>query len=108
MSLTCRPEWIVTRRRSFDTAVREPFQEPRGAPVTTLTRWKLSCALFAALAGVSTVRAHRAGGHNVAAKPAASSSRGSMPLALRRPIHVSPAALGVSQQELIDRILAAK
>ena len=40
--------------------------------MTTLTRWKLTCALFAALAGVSTVRAHRGADHNAPAKLASS------------------------------------
>ena len=64
--------------------------------MTTLTRWKLTCALFAALAGVATVRAHRAGAdHN--AKPAlAAAPRGTLPLQLRRPIRVSPDVLGIS------------
>ena len=38
--------------------------------MTTLTRWKLSCALFAAIAAVATVRAHRGGDHNTQAKVA--------------------------------------
>src|SRR6185503_14122854 len=46
---------------------------PRSRPVTTLTRWKLSCALLAALAGVATVRAHRSSAdHNAPAKLATS------------------------------------
>ena len=32
-------------------------------------------------------------------------SRAQLPLALRRPIHVAPEAIGVSQQDLVDRIL---
>ncbi|HEY5947910.1 MAG TPA: hypothetical protein VIV40_20580, partial [Kofleriaceae bacterium] len=76
--------------------------------MTTLTRWKLTCALFAALAGVATVRAHHSSAaHNAPAK-LATSSRGSLPMQLRRPIHVSPDAIGVSQRDLVDRILAAK
>ena len=99
-------EWIVTWRRSFDTDVQTSRE---GAlVVTTLTRWKLSCALFAAIAAVATVRAHRGADHNAPATLAASSSRGRMPLALRRSIHVNPAAIGVSQQDLIDRIVSAK
>src|SRR5262245_1499560 len=84
------------------------FKSPRGAAVTTLTRWKLTCALFAALAGVATVRAYRSGAdHNVPAK-LASSSRSSLPIQFRRPIHVSGDAVGISQRDLIDRILAAR
>jgi hypothetical protein len=76
--------------------------------VTTLTRWKLSCALFAALAGGAMWKAHRAdAGHNAPAKLAAA-PRGTLPIKLRRPIHVSPDAIGISQRELVDRILGAK
>jgi len=76
--------------------------------VTTLTRWKLSCALFAAIAGVATVRAHRSSAdHNAPAK-LATSPRGTLPMQFRKPIHVSGAAIGISQHDLVDRILAAK
>ena len=37
--------------------------------MTTLTRWKLACALFAGIAGFATVSAHKAGPTNT---PAAS------------------------------------
>ena len=37
--------------------------------MTTLSRWKLACALFAAVAGVATVRAHK-GGRDVPAQVA--------------------------------------
>ena len=71
--------------------------------MTTLTRWKLTCALFAAIAGGTTVRAHRSNAaHNAPAK-LASSSRGTLPIQLRRPIHVSGATVGISQQDLIVR-----
>ncbi|MEO8550430.1 MAG: hypothetical protein ABI678_10665 [Kofleriaceae bacterium] len=75
--------------------------------MTTLTRWKAACALFAALAGYGAVSVHRAHERNV---PAATvtAPRGSVPFALRRPIRVSPEAIGVSQHDLIDRILAAR
>ena len=76
--------------------------------MTTLTRWKLSCAVLAAVAGGAMIYGcHGRAAHNAPAK-AATAPRGSLPLALRRPIHVSADALGVSQKELVDRILAAK
>ena len=74
--------------------------------MTTLTRYKLACGLFAAVAAVAVVRGHQ-GPRNTPAQPAATSSRSLLPIALRRPIHVAPEAIGVTQQELVDRILAA-
>ena len=75
--------------------------------MTTLTRYKLACGLFAAVAAVAVVRGHQ-GPRNTPAQPAATSARSQLPLALRRPIHVAPEAIGVTQQELVDRILAAR
>ena len=57
-------EWIVTWRRSFDTDT----WSTRGAHLTTLTRWKLACALFAGIAGFATVSAHKGGGSNTPAR----------------------------------------
>ena len=55
--------------------------------MTTLTRWKLACGLFAALAGIATVRAHH-GERNTPAQMAEAPSRAQIPASLRRPIHV--------------------
>src|SRR5689334_22507780 len=69
-------------RLTQTSGYRRKGQEP---VVTTLTRWKLSCALFAAVAVVATVRVHRGPAHNAPARlGAATASRGAMPLALRR------------------------
>src|SRR5438128_2011867 len=93
--------------RYLATFVGHIARKPEGRPhVTTLTRWKIACELFAAVAGVATVRAHH-GARNVAAATV-DSSHGAMPLMLRRPIHISAEAVGLSQHDLIDRILAAK
>src|SRR6185312_10879913 len=89
-------EWIVTDRRSFDTE----------SHMTTLTRWKLACGLFAALAGIATVHAHH-GDRNTPAAVADAPSRAQIPASLRRPIHVTPESIGVSQKDLVDRILSA-
>ncbi|HEY0253500.1 MAG TPA: HEAT repeat domain-containing protein, partial [Kofleriaceae bacterium] len=76
--------------------------------MTNLTRWKLACALFASLAGYGVVSAHRAKGHNAPATAVVVPQGGTVPFALRRPIHVAPETLGVSQRELIDRIEHAR
>jgi HEAT repeat protein len=72
--------------------------------MSSLTRWKWACALLATVAGVSAYRAHRAQPTDASAEPVASSTRGAMPIALRRPIRVSAAQLGVSEDELVARI----
>ena len=97
------------RNGSIPRRVRltQTLEEIRGAPVTTLTRWKLACALFAA----HRRRRDRPRAQRRAAtcrRRSADTSRGAMPMALRRPIHVAPEAIGVSQSDLVDRILAAK
>ncbi len=74
--------------------------------MTTLSRWKLACALFAAVAGVATVRAHRSAGRDAPAA-LADAPREALPLQLRRPIRVAASAIGVSQADLIARIQSA-
>ena len=73
--------------------------------MTTLSRWKLACALFAGIAGVATVRAHK-GPRDVPAamaEPPRDDPAGAAPADPRR-----PAAIGVSQREIVDRLFAAK
>ena len=55
--------------------------------MTTLTRWKLTCALFAAIAGYGVVSAHH-GARNEPAASVVGQRSGTVPFALRRPIHV--------------------
>src|SRR3569623_446146 len=74
--------------------------------MTTLTRWKLACGLFAALAGIATVRAPH-GERNTPAQAAEAPSRAQLPASLRRPLRVAPESIGVSQKDLVDRILGA-
>ena len=76
--------------------------------MTNLTRWKFACALFAALAGYGAVSAHRAHDHNAPAQTVVTPQGGGVPFALRRPIHVTPEAAGISEHELIDRIQNAR
>lgn len=71
----------------------------------TVTRWKIACLAFAAVAAMLAVRM-RSASRDVAAVPVSGASP--IPLALRRPIRVAPAALGISERELIERIVAAK
>jgi len=71
--------------------------------VTTLTRWKLACALFAGIAGYATVSAHQSEPSN---KPAAGvvAPRGAgLPQHLKRPLRISAEAAGISRAELIER-----
>ncbi|HEV7554106.1 MAG TPA: hypothetical protein VGO00_01560, partial [Kofleriaceae bacterium] len=74
--------------------------------MTSLTRWKLACAVFAAVAGYGYVF----GGGDPPNTPAAvaAAPRGAMPLQLRRSIRVSAESIGVSKQDLIERVLAAR
>ena len=66
----------------------------RGDRVTNLNRWKLACALFAALAGYGVVSAHRAHDHNAPASSVITPRGAAVPFALRKPIHVAPEACG--------------
>jgi len=88
------PEWITRRQRSSDS--------PRGARVTTLTRSKLACAFCAAVAvyGMFTSRP--------AAVTTAVAPRGGLPIQFRRPLRVAAESVGISKQELVERILAAR
>ena len=74
--------------------------------MTSLTRWKLGCALFAAIAGISAVHARRATSPPARAETA--EARGGMPAAFRRPIRVTAQALGVSEDDLVARIRSAR
>jgi len=73
--------------------------------VTSLTRWKLACVLFAAAAGYG-VFGHRAGANTPA--PAAAARTASIPFVLRRPLRVTADAAGVSRGELVERVLRAR
>src|SRR5262245_46591723 len=68
--------------------------------MTSLTRWRIACAAFAALAGAAALHGR--------AEPMAAPSAQVGRAALFRPIRVPAAALGVSPQELVDQILAAR
>ncbi len=76
--------------------------------MTTLTRWKLACALFAGIAGVATVKARESEPSNKPAQTVASARGSSLPSHLRRPMRVTPEALGVSKDELVSTMLAAR
>jgi hypothetical protein len=79
--------------------------------VTHLNRWKLATVLLAVATAVATVKAVTAGDRATGrAKPtvAATTSRASLPSNLRRPLRVSAAAVGISERDLIDRILASR
>jgi HEAT repeat protein len=78
--------------------------------VTNLTRWKLATALFAAVAVLATASAWTGDRPTGRARPAvtSASSPRSLPAQYRRPIRISAAAVGMSERELIDRILASR
>ena len=64
--------------------------------MTTLTRWKLAAALFAAIAGVTYLRS-RGDSRDVPAQMT-EAPRGAMPIVLRRPIRVTADAAGMSPE----------
>lgn len=72
----------------------------------TVTRWKIACMLFAAATAAQTLRDHRVAGD--IRSPEVQTHSSAIPLALRRPIRITAGALGISERDLIDRILAAK
>ena len=77
--------------------------------MTTLTRWKLACALFAGIAGYATVSAQRElRPPTPAAAVVATSRGGALPQHLKRPLRISAEAAGLSQAELVERALAAR
>jgi HEAT repeat protein len=76
--------------------------------VTTLTRWKLACALFAGIAGFATVSAHRGEPSNKPAVGVSTPRGGGIPQHLKRPLRISAEAAGISRTELIDRALSAR
>ena len=76
--------------------------------MTTLTRWKLACALFAGIAGYATVSANHSAPANVQAVGVASPKGAAIPSHLRRPLRISAEAAGISRDELVDRALSAR
>jgi len=69
-------------------------------PAAKTTRWKLACALFAALAGASVLSHRSSAGTPVAL---ATSRTASIPPLLRRPLRVTAEAAGISRGDLVDR-----
>jgi HEAT repeat protein len=96
------PEWTDPLPRSFDTHT----DVARGALVTTLTRWKVACALMAAIAGYAIF--FRDGGAADKPAPTVAQRSGTLPGHLRRPLRVSAEAAGVSKAELVERLLSAR
>ena len=76
--------------------------------MTTLTRWKLACALFAGIAGYATVSAKHSPPANAQAVGVASPKGAGIPSHLRRPLRISAEAAGISREELVDRALSAR
>ena len=75
----------------------------------SINRWKLASILFATTTAVAGFTAYKRGAsHNVPAAKVSVSRSGNFAEQLRRPVHVNAAALGVSEQELIDRARAAR
>ena len=72
----------------------------------TVTRWKIACMLLTAAVGGLAVRAH--GTRRNIAAPQVSVRSGAIPLALRRPLRMTAGSVGISERDLIERILAAK
>ena len=75
--------------------------------MTTLTRWKLACALFATIAGGTYLHGRSGHDNTPAAMAVTTSSRAALPIQLRRPIRVEADAIGVNKSDLVDRMRAA-
>jgi HEAT repeat protein len=74
-----------------------------------VTRWKLTSAVLAAIAGYALfVRGPSAVDIPSAPAPAVREARGAIPTALRRPIRISAAAAGFSSDELVARMRSAR
>ena len=73
--------------------------------MTSLTRWKVASALFAAIAGYALVL--RGPSDDVTADQVAGGRDGSISALYKRPLRVSAASIGISKQELIDQLLTA-
>ena len=76
--------------------------------MTTLTRWKLACALFAGVAVYATLGARGTQGAGTPAALAAGPRGAAIPAYLRRPVRVSAEAAGLSRSDLIARALGAR
>ena len=76
--------------------------------MTTLTRWKLACALFAGVALYATLGTRGAEGAGTPAALAAGPRGAAIPAYLRRPVRVSAEAAGLSRGDLIARALGAR
>jgi HEAT repeat protein len=74
--------------------------------VTTLTRWKIACALLTAALGYAIF--FRGGDAPDRPAPIAARRAGTLPEHFRRPLRVSAEAAGVSKAELVERLLAAR
>ena len=74
----------------------------------SVRRYQLACAILAATTVASITVAHQRGPHAAAGiqAPAAGASR-NVADRWRRPVRVAASALGISEAELIDRLLAA-
>ena len=74
--------------------------------MTSLTRWKVASALFAAIAGYALFL--RGPADDVAAESISSGRDGSISALYKRPLRVSAESIGISKQDLIDQLLTAK
>src|SRR5262249_34149849 len=113
-TLRASPRSPVTSSHSADPSLRRvrnlglPGRKARASglrSVSALTRWKLAGALFAALAGSSICSPRGAAS---APAPAAASRGAAIPFELRRPLHVSAEAAGISRSDLVARVLHAR
>src|SRR4051794_25224989 len=83
------------------------MKPPTRSPGQSHNRWKLACALFAALSGYALWT--RGTPANTPAETVTVGTRtGALPERFRAPLHISTEAAGVSQRELVDGILAAR
>lgn len=74
--------------------------------MNTLGRWKLACALLCAIATSATWVAWQRSGRSAAAEPSRASA-GALPAKMFRALRVPAEAVGLSEQDLIDRVLSS-
>ncbi|HET9626474.1 MAG TPA: hypothetical protein VFP84_34165, partial [Kofleriaceae bacterium] len=84
----------------------KPAKSAPVAAASHTTRWKIACGVLAVLAGGSLLYPRGSSANTPA--PVAQARRASLPAQLRRPLHVSAEAAGVSRADLVDRILHAR
>jgi HEAT repeat protein len=86
----------------------EARASPRGAAVS-VRRYQVACAILAFTTVASVTALHQRSRAGAGVRPAVAGAGARSPVErLRRPVRVAASALGLSEAELIDRLLAAR